>query len=285
METIVNGLLIGGLYTTIALGLSLVFGVMRLVNLAHGELLVGGAYVAFFVVSHGHVDPLLSLVVAVPVIFAIAYPLQRFVLEGLLIRGIEPALVATFGISIVVQSLLTEAYSGNARSFTTGYADDGFSVAGIDVRVIYMIAFAIALALVAATELGLRRTRFGTALRAAAQDADTARTMGVNVAHVHGVTFGVAAAMAAIGGVLVGLAYSFTPTTGQGYLLRGFCVVVLGGVGSVWGTLAGGLALGLAESVAADQLGGAYRDLAVYLLFIAVLALRPGGLFNRRVAW
>lgn len=281
MDTIINGLLLGGMYTVIALGLSLVFGVMRLVNLAHGDFLVGGAYLAYFVTSRTHIDPLLSLIFVVPVVFAIAYPVQRLVLSRLLIRGTEPALVATFGISLILQSIFTQAFGGNVQSLTSSYAYAGVSVVGVRIRVVYLIAFGIAITLVAMTELGLRRTRFGRSLRAAAADPDTTSTMGVNVANVYAITFALAAGMAAIGGVLVGLAYSFTPTTGINYLLTGFTVVVLGGVGSVVGTLAGGLILGVAQSGAADVFGGAYEDLAVYLLFIAVLALRPAGLFGR----
>lgn len=281
MNTIVNGLLLGGMYTVIALGLSLVFGVMRLVNLAHGEILIGGAFLALFASGQLGVDPLLSLVIVAPAIFVVAYPTQRFLLDGLLVRGTEPALVATFGISLVIQSVLLQLYSGNARSLSAPYADHGFALAGVHVRTIYVIAFGFGIALVAATHFVLNRTRFGTALRAAAADPDTSSTMGVNVANVHAMTFAIAAAMAAIGGGLVGLAYAFTPTSGLDYLLRGFTVVVLGGLGSVTGTLAGGLLLGVVESAAADLFGGAYRNLAVYGLFIAVLALRPSGLFGR----
>jgi branched-chain amino acid transport system permease protein len=280
-DAVVNGLLLGGMYTVIALGLSLVFGVMRMVNLAHGELLVGGAFLAYYLAQGLGIDPLLSLLVVVPAMFLIAYPVQRYLLSSLLLRGLEAPLVATFGIALVIQSSLTLAFTGNPKSLSASYAESGWYVAGIHLRVTYVIALGLAIGLVLGLNWMLRNTRFGTGLRAAAADPETASTMGVSVKHVHAMTFGLAASLAAIGGVLVGLTFSFSPTAGLGYLIKGFTVVVLGGLGSITGTLLAGLFLGVAESVAAEVFGGTYRDLAVYLLFIAILVFRPQGFFGK----
>jgi branched-chain amino acid transport system permease protein len=283
-NTVLNGLLLGGFYALIALGLSLVFGVMRLVNLAHGELMVGGAFVAYALTDASGLDPLLVLIAVVPIIFCIAYPLQRFLLTGLLSKGMEPPLVATFGLSVLAQTLFVAVFTGNAKSLAAPYASTGVEIFGTTVRSIYLIAFGISVAIVLATHLALTRTRLGVALRAASTDPDTAGTMGINVDHIYAMTFGVAAAMAAIGGVLIGIAFSFTPTTGVGYLLIGFTVAVLGGAGSVTGTLVGGILVGLTQALGGAVFGGSYRELVVYVMFVIVIALRPRGILNRGAA-
>jgi branched-chain amino acid transport system permease protein len=201
----------------------------------------------------------------------------------LLRHGLEAPLVATFGLSIVLQALFVEAFSGNSRSLNASYATDGFNIGGTTVRTVFVIAFAIGVALVVLTHLGLTRTRQGRALRAASTDPDTAATMGVNVKHLYGVAFGIAAVIAAIGGVLIGVSFSMTPTAGLSYLIIGFAVVVLGGLGSIGGTLAGGIFIGLLQSVGADLLGGQYRDLIVFVMLVALLAIRPTGFFGRPV--
>jgi branched-chain amino acid transport system permease protein len=281
-NTIVNGLLLGGLYTVIALGLSLVFGVMRMINLAYGEFLVGGAFLAYYVTDGLGVDPLVSLLIVVPAFMVMAYPIQRWLLSPLLVRGPEPPLVATFGIALVIQSLLTQAFTGNPKSLSASYAEKGWSLAGIDLRVTYVIALVLAIVLVVGLNALLKKTRYGTAIRAASADPETTGMMGVNVKHIYSLTFAIAAGLAAIGGVLVGLTFSFTPTTGTTYLIKGFTVVVLGGIGSITGTLYAGLFLGVVESVSADVLGGAYRDLTVYLIFLAILFVRPQGFFGKK---
>jgi branched-chain amino acid transport system permease protein len=280
---LVTGLLLGGLFTVTALGLSLVFGVMRLINLVHGELLVFGAYAAFELSKHGGLDPLVSLTLIVPGMFVLAYPLERILLGPLIPKGVEPPLMTTFGLSIIAVNVYTLVFSADTQSLNASYATDSFSLAGIDVPVIYAISFGFALALTAATALFFQRTGYGREIRAAAEDAEAAEVLGVNVPRAHGITYGLGAAIAGVGGVLVGLAFSFNPTTGSTYLLTGFAVVVLGGLGSLKGTLVGGLLLGVAESVGASfpQVGDGYRDFIGFAVFLVVLAIRPHGLFGR----
>jgi branched-chain amino acid transport system permease protein len=282
-QSIVNGMLLGGLYTTLALGLSLVFSVMRLVNVAHGDLLTGGAYLVYYATTTLglHVDPLVALVFVIPVVFVVGYVLQRGILTPLLRSGMEAPLVATFGLSIVIQSLLTSVFTGNTVSLSASYEATGITILGANVRVVYLIAFAIAAVLVAGTHVILSRTTFGRALRATSTDPDTAATMGINVDRQHAIAFGVAAAMAAVGGVLVGVAFSLTPTEGTSLLIMGFAVVVLGGLGSVAGTMLAAVVIGITQSLSAQLLGGQYADLTVYLFLIAVLAVRPTGFFGR----
>jgi len=272
---VLGGLLTGGLYATIGLGLSLVFGVMRLVNLAHGELIVLGAYASALVVSWLGVDPFLSLVIVVPVLAALAYPLQRYLLTGLLRRGLEPPLVATFGLSLVISAGLTALAGGDPRKLPSSYSTEGMSLFGQQVRVIDVIGLGIGVVLTVLLFLVMRHTRWGAALRAASTDPGTAGTMGINVNAVYAITFAASAAIAAIGGVFIGTAYSFTPTSGMGYILIGFTVVVLGGTGNAFGTLIGGIVLGLVQSIGGAVLGGQYRDFVIYAFFIIVLAVKP----------
>lgn len=282
-QVVIDGLLIGGLYAGVALGLSLAFGVMRLVNLAHGELLMLGPYlVVLLTVTLGMgIDPLLAIVLLAPIVFGLAYPLQRFVLTPLLSRGMEQPLVATFGVSLLLVAVFTEAFGGETRSLAADYATSSLDVLGLQLRVIYLIAFAVGVGMVLAVHLAITRTRQGRALRAAAEDPDTAGAMGIDVQRTYAVAFALAAVTAAVAGVIAGIAFSVTPNSGAGLLIKAFAVVVLGGLGNVGGTLIGGLCLGVAESIGADLAGGEHRDLVVYGLFIAVLTLRPHGLVGR----
>ena len=281
VTTVVNGALLGGVYTIVGLGLALIFGVMRLVNLAHAAFLVGGAYLALAVTSRSGLDPLLAMVIVLPVLFCVGYAVQRWLLNTLLVAGSQGALVATFGLLVLVQNVLTLGYGADPRSLAAPYADTGMTVAGIRVRVIYVIGLALAVVCVAGMHLALKRTRLGSALRAATADPVTATSMGVNVEHLYALAFGIGTALAGAGGVVVGVAFAVTPTSGRSYLLLGFTVVVLGGVGSMTGTLAAGLLVGIAEAVAGRAIGGQYADIVVYLAFVALLAFRPQGLLGR----
>lgn len=282
MNHLIDGLLLGGLYACVALGLTLVYGVMRLVNLAHGELLMGAAYLAYLLTGHSGLDPLLSLLVVAPAMFLLAYPIQRVILNRVVTGRPEALPVATFGLSVMAQTALQLAFGGNPQSLNAAYALTSVSILGDRVRTIVVLAFAMGLALVALTHLGLTRLRFGKALRAAAEDPIAAATLGVDVRHVYATTFGLAAALSSVGGVLIALAFSITPTSGAGWLLRGFTVIVLGGMGSVWGSFLGGLVVGLAEEYGAVWVGPQYRDLIVFSLLVLILVVRPRGLLGAR---
>ena len=275
MDILVSGILNGAFFATVGVGLSLVFGIIKLVNLAHGELIVLGAYLASLVSTWVGVDPFLALLVVAPATALLAYPVQRYLLTGLLRRGVEPPLVATFGISLLISATLTQLFGGSARSLSTPYASAGVDILGLRLRVIELVGLGIALVLVLSVHLVMKRSKWGIALRGASVDPITAGAMGINVNLVYAVTFAASAAIAAIGGVLIGVAYSFTPVSGANYMLIGFTVVVLGGTGSVLGSLWGGLALGVIQSVGAAVLGGQYRDFVIYAAFIVILALRP----------
>jgi branched-chain amino acid transport system permease protein len=281
-QTVLNGVLLGGLYATIGLGLSLVLGVLRMVNLAHGELIIGGSYLAYVAQRRLGLDPLLSLVLVVPALMAIAYPMQRIIFQPLLSRSFEAPLVATFGVSLIAQGVLAAAFTTDSRALTAPYGDSGVTLAGTTVQSIYVIALGAALLLAVGTHLLLHRTRFGAAVRASSADPATAAAMGVNVDAVYAWTFAIAAGLAAVSGVLIGVAFSVTPAAGTVYLLKGFTVVVLGGIGSTLGTVVAGILVGLIEGIGGKAIGSEYRDLLVYGAFVLLLVARPTGLFGKR---
>jgi branched-chain amino acid transport system permease protein len=281
LQALVSGALLGGLFAITALGLSLVFGVMRLINLVHGELVVLGAYLALELTRHTSIDPLLTIVIVAPVLFVIAAPVHRVLLEPLMDKGPEPALLTTFGLSIIAQNVFVLAWSGDTQALQAPYSSSSIDVFGLGIPAMYAISFALALVLCGAVHVLLQRTGVGREIRAASEDADAASALGVDVRRVHAFVYGLAAACAAVGGVLVGLTFDFTPTTGLTYLLTGFVVVVLGGLGSVKGTLYGAILLGVTESVGAAFFGDGYRDFIGFVAFLIVLSLRPQGLFRR----
>ncbi|KUO12971.1 MULTISPECIES: branched-chain amino acid ABC transporter permease [Streptomyces] len=281
LDVLAAGILSGGLYALIGLGISLVFGVLGLMNLAHGELVIAGAYLASLLVVDSGWDPLLALPLAMAGVALIAYPLQRYLLTPLL-RGDKSApLVGTFGLSLLAQALFQGVFGTHPKSLPASYADSGISVLGLRIQTIYLIAFALTTVLCAATHLVLTRTRAGSAVRAASADPATAAVLGINVSTVYAMTFAGAAALAAAGGVLTGVAQSFTPTSGLPLLLTGMAVMALAGIGSVGGVLLAGIALGVLQSASVQLFGGGMRDVVVYLAFFLVLAVRPQGLFRK----
>jgi branched-chain amino acid transport system permease protein len=281
---LIDGLFLGGLYTSIALGLTLVFGVMKMVNLAQGEFLIGAAYLTYFLSIHTHLDPLVLLLIVTPSLFLIAYMLQRLILNPLMKRGQETLLVATFGISLVAQTGFALLFGNDTLSLNAPYTLTGVTILGDKVRTIYVIALLAALLMVVIMYLALTRLRFGKAVRAAAEDPMAAASVGVDVPLIYAITFGLAAALSAVGGTLIGLSYGFAPTSGPDWLLRSFTVIVLGGMGSLWGALLGGLMIGILEETTASLVGAQYRDLIVFAFLVLILIIRPQGLFGRKAS-
>jgi branched-chain amino acid transport system permease protein len=281
LTAVVSGVLLGGLFAITALGLSLVFGVMRLINLVHGELLVLGAYLALELTEHAGMDSLVTIVVVAPALFVIGALLYRPLLEPIVQKGPEPALLTTFGLSIIAQNLFILIFSGDTQSLPGTYTSSSLNLAGLGIPTMYAISFVAALVLCGAVHVLLARTGLGREIRASSEDAEAAGALGVDVRRVHTFVYALAAACAAVGGVLVGATFDFTPTSGLTYLLTGFVVVVLGGLGSVKGTLYGAILLGLVESVGASFFGDGYRDFIGFVAFLIVLSVRPQGLFGR----
>lgn len=284
-NAIVQGLLLGGLYALFATGLSLVFGVMRLVNLAHGDLAVLGAFLGLLFVEAVPVNPFVSLLVVVPVMAVLGYLLQRGLLDASLRTGALAPLLVTFGLSVILQNLFQEFFSADQRRLNIGsFGTASIHLTGaVTVAWFDLLVLVLAVAVLAGLAVVLSRTQLGRVIRATADDPEAARACGVDSRHVYAMVTGVAVAIVAIAGVLLAMKTTFSPTSGPTRLIFAFEAVVIGGLGSLWGTLAGGLVLGVAQTVGA-QIDPAYGILAGHLVFLAVLALRPQGLVAGKVA-
>ena len=282
LQAVVSGLLIGGLFALAALGLSLVVGVVRIVNLMHGELVLLGAYVAYGLVQATGLNALLIAPLAALTVALLGWPLERFVLQPVVRHGEEAPLLTTFALSVIIQNLLVFLLGADTRSIDSGYGATRLQFGGVSVPVMYLVGFAVALLVCALVHLLITRTAFVRRIRASAENPADAAVVGVPVRRLYALTFMLAAGASGLGGALLGMVFSFTPSSGVEYLLTGFTVVVLGGLGSVIGTLVGGLALGLVESLAAAFLGDGYRLFVGLVALLVFLALRPQGLFGRR---
>jgi branched-chain amino acid transport system permease protein len=281
LSTVVSGVLLGGMLALSALGLSIVLGVMRLVNLAHGDFLVVGAYAGLFFLKFTGIDPLLGLPVIALFIAALAIPLYRLLLAPLADRGPEAQMMTMFAVSIILQNVFVLAFSADTRAIERDYATLPLTLGPVTVPLIYVIGFAIAVTLILVVHWLIARTGFGRDLRASAADAEAAETLGVDVRRVQMLSFALGAACAGVGGTLIGAAFQFGPSSGGAYLLNSLAIVVLGGLGNVLGTLIGGLVLGFLQSIGGLTLGDGYRDLVGMALFLLVLAFRPDGFLAR----
>lgn len=283
VNAIVQGVLLGGLYALFATGLSLIFGVMRVVNLAHGVFTLLGAYVALVVVRNVDVSPLLAIVVVVPLMFGLGYGFQRLVVNRTLRGGILPPLLVTFGLAIVVENLLLQVFTADSRGLNAGAIESArIRIASeLSVGQLPLLIFIVAVGLLVGIQVWLDHTSFGRALRATSDDPRAAQLMAIDDRHVYGVAMGVALAIAGAAGVFMGVRTTFGPLDGPVLLIFAFEAVIIGGLGSLWGTLAGGVILGVAQTLGAQVIGPGWFQLTGHLVFLAVLAARPTGLFPR----
>jgi branched-chain amino acid transport system permease protein len=281
LDAVVQGVLLGGLYALYATGLSLIFGVMRLVNLAHGDLSILAAFLALVVVRAAGINPLLALLVVVPAMFALGYLLQRGVLNLTLGRGILPPVLVTFGLSIIVQNLLLEVFSADSQRLNPGGIETASIAIGGRLAVGWfpLITFAVAVLIVVGLQLFIGRTSLGRALRATSDDQEVAELMGIDNRRLYGLAMAISLGIVAVAGVFLGIRTTFVPSSGPDRLLFAFEAVIIGGLGSLWGTLAGGVILGVAQTIGA-MLSPGWGVLTGHLVFLAVLLVRPTGLFT-----
>ncbi len=281
LNAIVQGTLLGGLYALFAAGLSLIFGVMRLVNIAHGDLIVLAAYLGLTTTVALGLHPLAALVIVVPAMAAIGYALQRGVLNQTLGDDLLPPLLVTFGLSVIIQNALLEVYSADPQKMDAGALETASVViGGMALGVLPLLTFAVAVAVIAGLQWTFYRTALGRAFRAVSDNQDIAQLMGLNKRHVFGLAMALALAVTAVAGILLGIRTSFDPSIGGGRLIFGFEAVIIGGLGNLWGTLAGGVILGVAQTVGA-KIDPGWQLLSGHIAFILILALRPSGLFPR----
>ena len=283
LDTIVQGVLLGGLYALFAAGLSLVFGIMRLVNLAHGDLIVLGAYLILVIVSTLGLSPWLAVLIAMPLMFAVGYLLQRHVLNRTLGTDILPPLLVTFGLSIVIQNALLEGFSADSRRISAGALETAsIDLGPVTVGTLPLLTFAAAVLVILALNALFYRTALGRAFRATSDDPDTARQMGIAPGRVFAQATGIAMVVVTIAALYLGTRANVDPTIGPARLIYAFEAVIIGGLGSLWGTLAGGIVIGVAQTVGA-AIDPEWQILAGHVAFLVVLVFRPRGLFPRAV--
>lgn len=282
-DTIIEGVLLGGVYALFALGLSLIFGIMRLVNLAHGDLILLAAYLVLSATTALGLPLAVASLLVVTTMFVLGFVLQRLVLERVLGDDILPPLLVTFGLSIVIQNGLLLGYGADSRRLQAG-AFESSSVtlaSGLSVGLAPLTALVTAIAAVALLQLVFYRTSLGRAFRATADNPAIAQLMGVNERNVYAIAVGLSLAVSVIAAIVFGIRASFDPSIGPARLLYAFEAVIIGGLGSLWGTLAGGIVLGLAQAIGA-RINPEWQILAGHLTFLAVLMVRPRGLFPAR---
>jgi len=285
-QSLVSGLLVGGVYGLAAMGLSLVFGVTKFLNVAHGELLMIGGYVSFLVFSIIGVDPLLTIPLTLIILFLLGVALY----SGLFTRmvkmtedvKIKNTLLVGFGLSVVLQNVALRLWTADDRTITTSYSGSAFTLLGVRFPLVRLASLGIAVLFFVAVHIFLRKTYTGKAIRATVQDWEAATLMGINTNRVYLISFAMASALAGLAGTLVAVDYSIDPAMGMAWTLKGLIVMVLGGLGSIMGAFVGGLILGAAESVTAFFMGGTYREIVGLLIFLLVLSIRPQGLFGTK---
>jgi branched-chain amino acid transport system permease protein len=282
VNIIIQGVLIGGLYAMFAAGLALIFGVMRLVNIAHGDLIVLAAYIALVTAEALGLNPLLSIIVVAPIMALIGYGLQRALLNRTLGEDVLPPLLVTFGLSVIIQNGLLELFTADSRRLKAG-AIEVASIPvfeGVWIGILPLLQFAVAVAVIAGLQLLFYRTAVGRAFRATSDDPPVAQLMGLDNRHVFGLAMALSLAIIAVAGVFLAVRTNFDPAIGPARLIFGFEAVIIGGLGSMWGTLAGGIILGVSQAIGA-QIDPGWQVLAGHIAFLVILAVRPEGLFPK----
>jgi branched-chain amino acid transport system permease protein len=282
VNVIIQGVLIGGLYAMFAAGLALIFGVMRLVNIAHGDLIVLAAYLSMITTEALGLNPLTSIIVVAPVMAAIGYALQRCLLNRTLGDDLLPPLLVTFGLSVIIQNGLLELFTADSRRLNAGAIEvASFRLfEGVWIGVLPLLQLAAAIAIIAGLQVLFYRTAFGRAFRATSDDPAVAQLMGLDNRHVFALAMALSLAVIAVAGVLLAIRANFDPALGPARLIFGFEAVIIGGLGSMWGTLAGGIVLGVSQAIGA-HIDPGWQVLAGHLAFLLILAVRPEGLFPK----
>ncbi|NTW52444.1 MAG: branched-chain amino acid ABC transporter permease [Chlorobiaceae bacterium] len=282
-QSLISGLLSGGVYALAGIGMSLVFGVMNVSNFAHGDLMMLGMYMAYFAFTLLHIDPYLSLVLIMPVSFMIGYILEKLFIGRVIHHPHQNQILLTIGLGLIMSNSALLAFTSDPRILTTSYSSSSFTILNdISVSVPLLLSFLITCGITAILYLFLAMTRTGMALRATSQNRDAAQLMGINVSKMSAITFGIGTALAATAGALIAPTYYIHPLAGHTFLLKAFTICVLGGLGSVIGATVGGLIIGVVEAMSSAYLSTDWKDVVVFALFLAVLLFRPQGLFGKK---
>lgn len=281
LNAIVQGVLLGGLYALFASGLSLIFGVMRLVNIAHGDLIVLAAYLALSTTLILGVHPFTAILVVIPLMALIGYVLQRGVLNHTLGDDILPPLLVTFGLSVFLQNALLETYTADPQKLNVGNLETAsVSVGELSIGLLPLSTFGVAIVVIMLLQWIFYHTALGRQFRAVSDNADIAQLMGLSKGHIFGLALALSLVVCGIAGILLGARTSFDPAIGGGRLIFAFEAVIIGGLGNLWGTLIGGIVLGVAQTVG-GKINPGWQLLAGHVVFLLILAVRPRGFFPR----
>jgi branched-chain amino acid transport system permease protein len=285
VQNLIFGLFVGGIYGIAAVGLALVFGVLKVLNVAHGELLMVGGYASFWLFALLGMDPFLSLLITIPLLFVLGLILDLAVFRYIeRLTGetrIKNSLLVSFGLTLILQNLAIQLFTADERSIEPSYAGTGIDIFGVALPYTRLLSLLIALVVVLVLHFFLHRTYPGKAILATAEDWESAELAGIDVRRTYMFTFALSAALAGIAGMLVGVGYGIAPSIGLAWTLKALIVVVLAGTGSVLGAFPAGLLLGIVESISGAAIGASYREVIGLVIFLLVLLVRPQGLFGR----
>jgi branched-chain amino acid transport system permease protein len=283
LQSVLSGVLVGGVYALIGIGLTIIFGVMRVTNFAHGELLMLGMYAtwAIYTLTNGAIDPYVSILITAPLLFLWGAFLQKAFINRILNALPQNQILLTIGLGLVMSNTVMLAFTSDYRILTTSYSSSSFNIGDISVSVPLLYSFLITAAVTAALYWFLLKTDTGQAIRATAQDREAAQLMGINVRWTSTLAFGIGAALAGIAGALIAPTYYIFPQVGSTFTLKAFVIVVLGGMGSVVGATLGGIIIGLTESLSAVYIASGLKELVVFVLFLALLLFKPSGLLGK----
>jgi branched-chain amino acid transport system permease protein len=283
-QDLVNGILVGGIFAVVALGFSLVWGIMNIINLAHGAFIMMGAYTAYVLFTAWHVDPFLSVPIGFVVLYAFGYCIQRFVINYVVRAPLLTTFLLTFGLSLLIVNVVLLIFHGDTKGITTSYSGSNFAIGAVTVGWTKVWTLLVALAITAFMHVWLSNSRTGRAIRAMALDIDAAQLSGVRVSHLYAVVYGLGAGLAGAAGVLISLSYSLQPSMGDPFVITAFVCCVLGGLGTVQGALVGGLVYGVLESFGAQYIGTGLQDAVALVVLLLVLIVRPRGILGKATA-
>ncbi len=281
LQALISGILIGGVYALIGIGLTIIFGVMRVINFAHGDIQMVGMYLTYFVFTLLHIDPFLSIVITIPLMFLFGAFLQKVFVNRVLGALPQNQILLTIGLGLIMSNAVMLAFTSDYRILTTSYSSASLHVGGISISTPLLISFGVTAVITAALYWFLLKTDTGQAIRATAQDREAATLMGINVKRMSILAFGIGSALAGTAGALIAPTYYIFPQVGSTFTLKAFVIVVLGGMGSVIGATLGGVLIGVAESIGGVYFGGGWKDVVVFVLFLLVLLFKPSGLLGK----
>jgi len=281
VQSLISGILVGGVYALIGIGLTIIFGVMRIINFAHGDIMMIGMYLTFNLFTLAGVDPFVSIAVCIPVMFLFGGLLQKLFINRILNALPQNQILLTIGLGLIMSNTMMLIYTSDYKILTTDYSSSSFSLMGISISQPLAISFIITAVITAVLYWFLMKTDMGQAIRATAQDRQAAQLMGINVKRMSIIAFGLGAALAGTAGALISPTYYIFPQIGSTFTLKAFVITVLGGMGSVIGATLGGILIGIAESLGAAYISSGWKEVLVYVIFLLVLLFKPSGLLGK----